>query len=93
MIDRRSSKLTGLSELLATALFPLRAQSVSVGKSVLDSVFLVQLLSGISCNTWRKSTGQDKHVQRTLNIKSEASVSANGLQKCRCEGFALGRGG
>ena len=33
-----------------------------------------------------------KHVQIVLNIKSAASVSADGLQKCWFEGIDLGAG-
>ena len=34
-----------------------------------------------------RAQGKIKHVQMVLNIKSAASVSANGLQKCWFEGF------
>ena len=37
--------------------------------------------------------GKTKHVQMALNIKSAASVSADGPQKCSSEGFNVGAGG
>ena len=36
-----------------------------------------------------KVQGRNRHVRGASNIKSTASVSANGLQKCWCEGFRV----
>ena len=41
----------------------------------------------------RRVQGKTKHVQMALNIKSAASASADGLQKCYFEGFNDGAGG
>ena len=40
-----------------------------------------------------RAQGKTKHVQMALNIKSAASASADGLQKCYFEGFNVGAGG
>ena len=40
-----------------------------------------------------RAQGKTKHVQMVLNIKSAASVSADGLQKRWFEGFNVDVGG
>lgn len=61
--------------------------------AALDLANFCLSLSAPSCSMGKgKAQAKSKNVKKASSFKSVASVSANGLQICWCEGFGVGCG-